>query len=92
MRTLLALGMLTAAFGVSAADDKKDPTNGKWVIESVTIGRKGEVTKEALEKRKPLRKSKPSDCGRWAHTSSVTSSAAPSSSPGTRLSRATRAS
>ena len=36
MRTLLVLGMLTAVFGVSAADDKKDPTAGKWVVESVT--------------------------------------------------------
>ncbi|MBN9122024.1 MAG: TIGR03067 domain-containing protein [Planctomycetes bacterium] len=36
MRTLLALGLVVAAFGVSAADDKKDPTAGKWVIESVT--------------------------------------------------------
>jgi uncharacterized protein (TIGR03067 family) len=36
MRTLLALGMVVAAFGVTVADDKKDPTAGKWVIESVT--------------------------------------------------------
>jgi uncharacterized protein (TIGR03067 family) len=36
MRTLFALGFLAAAFQVSAADDKKDPTAGKWVIESVT--------------------------------------------------------
>jgi uncharacterized protein (TIGR03067 family) len=28
--------LVTAAFGVSAADDKKDPTAGKWVVESVT--------------------------------------------------------
>jgi uncharacterized protein (TIGR03067 family) len=36
MRKLLALGLVIAAVGVSAADDKKDPTVGKWTIESVT--------------------------------------------------------
>ncbi|QJW96133.1 TIGR03067 domain-containing protein [Frigoriglobus tundricola] len=36
MRTLLALGLVAAVFGVSSAADKADPTNGKWVIESVT--------------------------------------------------------
>ena len=37
MRTLLALGLAVALFGTTtAADDKKDPTTGKWVIESVT--------------------------------------------------------
>ena len=37
MRTLLALGLVATVFGASAiADDKKDPTTGKWVIESVT--------------------------------------------------------
>lgn len=36
MRTLFALGFLAAAFQMSAADDKKDPTAGNWVIESVT--------------------------------------------------------
>jgi uncharacterized protein (TIGR03067 family) len=36
MRKLLALGLVIAAFGVSAADDKKDPTAGKWTVESVT--------------------------------------------------------
>ncbi len=36
MRTLLALGLVVAAFGFIVADDKKDPTAGKWVIESVT--------------------------------------------------------
>lgn len=36
MRTLLALGLVTAVFGVAAADDKNDPTTGKWVIQSVT--------------------------------------------------------
>src|SRR5262245_8027413 len=35
MRTLFALGFLAAAFPVSAAADEKDPTKGKWVIESV---------------------------------------------------------
>ena len=36
MRTLLALGLVAAVFGVTSADDKADPTAGKWVIESVT--------------------------------------------------------
>lgn len=36
MRTLLTLGLLVAGFGFALADDKKDPTAGKWVIESVT--------------------------------------------------------
>lgn len=36
MRTLLALGILTAAFGVATAEEKKDPTAGKWTVESVT--------------------------------------------------------
>lgn len=36
MRTLLSLGLFALALGVSSADDKKDPTAGKWVIESVT--------------------------------------------------------
>lgn len=37
MRTLLALGLVAAVVGFStAADDKKDPTTGKWVVESVT--------------------------------------------------------
>lgn len=40
MRTLLALGLVTAAFGVTAADDKADPTAGKWVVESVVLNGK----------------------------------------------------
>jgi uncharacterized protein (TIGR03067 family) len=36
MKTLLSLGLFIAAFGICLADDKKDPTAGKWVIESVT--------------------------------------------------------
>lgn len=37
MRTLLALGLVVGTFGTAlAADDKKDPTVGKWVVESVT--------------------------------------------------------
>jgi len=35
MRTLLALGLLAAVLGTATADDK-NPTAGKWVIESVT--------------------------------------------------------
>jgi uncharacterized protein (TIGR03067 family) len=37
MRMLLALGLMAAAFGVAVADDKKDPTAGKWTLESVTF-------------------------------------------------------
>lgn len=36
MRTLFALAVVSASFGPTGADDKKDPTNGKWTIESVT--------------------------------------------------------
>jgi len=36
MRTLFALAVVSAPFGLTAAEDKKDPTNGKWVVESVT--------------------------------------------------------
>jgi uncharacterized protein (TIGR03067 family) len=36
MRTLLALGLVVTVFGAAPAEDKKDPTAGKWVIESVT--------------------------------------------------------
>lgn len=39
MRTLFALGLVAAQFGATgatAADEKKDPTAGRWVIESVT--------------------------------------------------------
>ena len=36
MRTLVSLGLVALALGISTADDKKDPTAGKWIIESVT--------------------------------------------------------
>jgi uncharacterized protein (TIGR03067 family) len=36
MRTLMALGLVIAATGVSIAEDKKDPIAGKWTVESVT--------------------------------------------------------
>ena len=36
MRMLLALGLLAGVMGVATADAKKDPTAGKWVVESVT--------------------------------------------------------
>lgn len=36
MRKVLALATVFASFGLTAADDKKDPTNGKWTVESVT--------------------------------------------------------
>jgi uncharacterized protein (TIGR03067 family) len=36
MRTLLSLGMVAVTFAISTAEDKKDPTAGKWVVESVT--------------------------------------------------------
>jgi uncharacterized protein (TIGR03067 family) len=36
MRTVFALTAVVASFALVSADDKKDPTAGKWVIESVT--------------------------------------------------------
>lgn len=36
MRTLLALGLVACTVGLSTAADEKDPTAGKWVVESVT--------------------------------------------------------
>ena len=36
MRTLLALGLFAAVVATSTAADEKDPTAGKWVVESVT--------------------------------------------------------
>lgn len=40
MKAVLSLGLVAAVFGVCGAQDKKDPTAGKWVIESVTRGGK----------------------------------------------------
>jgi uncharacterized protein (TIGR03067 family) len=50
MRALLATGLVAVAVAVaSAADDKKDPTAGKWVIESVTRdGKEVPALKRAL--------------------------------------------
>ena len=36
LRTLVSLCLVALALSISAADDKKDPTAGKWIIESVT--------------------------------------------------------
>jgi len=36
MRTLLALGFVLGVIGLTTAADSKDPTTGKWIIESVT--------------------------------------------------------
>jgi len=36
MRTLLSLGLVAVTFAIATAEDKKDPTAGKWVVESVT--------------------------------------------------------
>ena len=36
MRTVFALTAVIASFGLISADDKKDPTVGNWVIQSVT--------------------------------------------------------
>ncbi len=36
MRTLLSLVLAAGLFGVASAEDKKDPTAGKWVMESLT--------------------------------------------------------
>jgi uncharacterized protein (TIGR03067 family) len=52
MRTLLALGLLTAAFGITRADDKKDPTAGKWVIESLLVdGKENDALKGAVREQ-----------------------------------------
>ena len=40
MKTLLSVIALSCGLGILAAEDKKDPTDGKWVIESVTRGGK----------------------------------------------------
>ena len=42
MRLLLTLGLFTLALNATATDNLKDPTNGKWVIESVTRDGKAE--------------------------------------------------
>ena len=36
MRTVFALSAVVASFALVSAADEKDPTKGKWVIESVT--------------------------------------------------------
>lgn len=36
MKALLSLGVLGVSLAIGLADDKKDPTAGKWTIESVT--------------------------------------------------------
>lgn len=36
MRVLLSLSLFALTVGVTGADDKKDPTEGKWIIESLT--------------------------------------------------------
>jgi uncharacterized protein (TIGR03067 family) len=36
MRVAVAVGLVAATLGAAWADDKKDPTAGTWVIESVT--------------------------------------------------------
>jgi uncharacterized protein (TIGR03067 family) len=36
MKALLSLSLVVIASGICLAEDKKDPTAGKWVIESVT--------------------------------------------------------
>ena len=42
MRTLLTLAALAAAATLTAAQDPKDPTAGKWTVESVTRDGKAE--------------------------------------------------
>jgi len=36
MKMLLPMFLVPVLFGVATAEDKKDPTAGKWVVESVT--------------------------------------------------------
>ena len=42
MRTLLSLGLAFGVLGLAAADDNKNPLEGKWVIESLTRDGKDE--------------------------------------------------
>lgn len=42
MRTLLSLGLLAAAATFTAAQDKNDPTLGKWTLESLVRDGKAE--------------------------------------------------
>jgi uncharacterized protein (TIGR03067 family) len=42
MRWLLSLGLFTLALSATHADNLKDPTNGKWVVESVMRDGKAE--------------------------------------------------
>jgi len=42
MRLFLSLSFFTLALSATLADDNKDPTAGKWVIESVTRDGKAE--------------------------------------------------
>jgi len=49
MKTLLPLVLVAGTFTVALADDKKDPTAGKWVIESVTRdGKANDALKGAI--------------------------------------------
>jgi uncharacterized protein (TIGR03067 family) len=49
MRTFVALGLVFATIGLLTADDKKDPTNGKWVVESVVRdGKPNDALKGAI--------------------------------------------
>ena len=44
MRLLLSLGLVCGLLGVAAADAKKDPTAGNWVVESVTRDGKADAS------------------------------------------------
>lgn len=53
MKALLTLSLMAATFGLCLAEDKKDPTAGKWVIESVTRdGKEAAPLKGAVREHK----------------------------------------
>lgn len=51
MRALLAFGLMVSALGIATADDKKDPTAGDWVIESVTRDGKADAALKDGQRR-----------------------------------------
>ncbi len=53
MKALLSLGLVAAMFGLVRADDAKDPTAGKWVVESVIRdGKEAAALKGAIREEK----------------------------------------
>ncbi len=53
MKTALTVAIFGAAFSICLADDKEDPTDGKWFIESVTRdGKAATALKGAIREHK----------------------------------------